>query len=130
MSALSEKRAELDLQVNMLAEQKAAKTLELLEHIAQQLDVVYERFNYKTDPEIQALKVSPEPHEVLKVMEDAVEEESKEVAHEIKQTVKDITGEVEAVQDEVDDMDKEVKRVASDMREVKEEIRMRSPEQV
>lgn len=127
MSALSEKRAELDLQVNMLAEQKAAKTLELLEHIAQQLNTVYEHFNYKTDPELEALKVSPEPHEVLKVMEDAVEEQSKEVAHEIKQTVKDITGEVEAVQDEVDDMDKEVKRVASDVREVKEEMKMRAP---
>ena len=130
MSALSEKRAELDLQVNMLAEQKAAKTLELLEHIAQQLDVVYDRFNYKADPEIQALKVSPEPHEVLKVMEDAVEEESKEVAHEIKQTVKDITGEVEAVQEDVEDMGKEVKRVTRDVREVKEEMKMRSPQQV
>lgn len=130
MSALSEKRAELDLQVNMLAEQKAAKTLELLEHIAQQLDVVYDRFNYKTDPEIQALKVSPEPHEVLQVMEDAVEEQAKEVAHEIKKTVKDITGEVEAVHDEVEDMDREVKRVASDVREVKEEMKMRAPERV
>jgi len=130
MSALSEKRAELDLQVNMLAEQKAAKTLELLEHIAQQLDSVYDRFNYKTDPELQALKVSPEPHEVLKVMEDAVAEQAQEVAHEIKRTVKDITGEVEAVQDDMEDMNKEVKRVASDMREVKEEIKMRSPEQV
>jgi uncharacterized membrane protein len=130
MSALSEKRAELDLQVNMLAEQKAAKTLELLEHIAQQLDVVYDRFNYKTDPEIQALKVSPEPHEVLQVMEDAVEEQAKEVAHEIKNTVKDITGEVEAVQDEVEDMDKEVKRVASNMREVQEELKMHASERV
>lgn len=130
MSSLSEKRAELDLQVNMLAEQKAAKTLELLEHIAQQLDSVYERFNYKTDPEIEALKVSPEPHEVLQVMEEAVEEQSKEVAHEIKRSIKDITGEVEAVQDDVQDVDKEVKRVASDMREVKEEIKMRSPDRV
>jgi uncharacterized membrane protein len=130
MSALSEKRAELDLQVNMLAEQKAAKTLELLEHIAQQLDSVYERFDYKTDPEIEALKVSPEPHEVLQVMEDAVEDQAREVAHELKKTVKDITGEVEAVQDDVEDMDKEVKRVASDVREVKEEMKMRAPERV
>jgi uncharacterized membrane protein len=124
MSALSEKRAELDLQVNMLAEQKAAKTLELLEHIAQQLDGVYDRFDYKTDPELAALKVSPEPHEVLKVMEDAVAEQAKEVAHEIKKTVKDITGEMEAVHEDVLEMDKKVKRVASDVREVKEEIKM------
>jgi uncharacterized membrane protein len=126
MSALTEKRAELDLQVNMLSEQKAAKTLELLEHIAQQLDSVYDRFDYKTDPEIQALKVSPEPHEVLQVMEDAVAEQAKEVAHEIKQTVEDITGEVEAVQEDMADADKEIKRVARDVREVKEEMKMRS----
>ncbi|HYO98958.1 MAG TPA: DUF1003 domain-containing protein [Pyrinomonadaceae bacterium] len=124
MASLSEKRAELDLQVNMLAEQKAAKTLELLEHIAQQLDSVYDRFDYKTDPEIAALKVSPEPHEVLKVMEDAVEEQAQEVAHRIKETVKDITGEVEAVRGDVEDMEEEVKRVASDVREVKEEMKM------
>lgn len=130
MSSLSEKRAELDLQVNMLAEQKAAKTLELLEHIAQQLDSVYDRFNYKTDPEIQALKVSPEPHEVLQVMEDAVAEQANEVIKEVQKTVEDITGEMEAVQEEVDEVDEEIKRVASDVREVKEEVKMRSPEQI
>lgn len=128
MAALSEKRAELDLQVNMLAEQKAAKTLELLEHIAQQLDTVYERFTYTTDPEIQALKVSPEPREVLQVMEDAVKEEAKDAVHSIKQTVKDITGEVEAVRDDVEDMDAEVKRVAKDIKGVKEEMKMKTYE--
>ncbi len=141
MAALSEKRAELDLQVNMLAEQKAAKTLEMLEHIAQQLDAVYDRFDYKTDPEIEALKVSPKPHEVLEVMEEAVREDAKEVAREIKEEVKkditgevkkavdDVTGEVEAVRDDVQDVDEEVKRVASDVREVKEEIKMSAPGQ-
>lgn len=126
MSALSEKRAELDLQVNMLAEQKAAKTLELLEHIAQQLDAVYDRFDYKTDPEIEALKVSPEPHEVLQVMEEAVAEQAREVTQELKRSVKDITGEMEAVQEEVKDVDEEIKRVAKDVREVKEEMKVRS----
>ena len=126
MASLSEKRAELDLQVNMLAEQKAAKTLELLEHVAQQLDSVYERFNYKTDPEIQALKVSPDPHEVLQVMEDAVKEETAEAVHAIKQTVKDITGEVEAVRDDVVEMDEEVKRVARGMKGIKAEIQMKA----
>jgi uncharacterized membrane protein len=136
MSVLSEKRAELDLQVNMLAEQKAAKTLELLEHIAQQLDSVYERFNYKTDPEIAALKVSPEPHEVLQVMEEAVkgeaqaaaralkEEVKKELTGEFKEAVRDVTGEVEAVREDMQDVDEQVRRVASDVREVKEEIKM------
>jgi uncharacterized membrane protein len=139
MSALSEKRAELDLQVNMLAEQKAAKTLELLEHIAQQLDTVYDRFNYKTDPEIQALKVSPEPHEVLQVMEDAVKAEALDVARTIKeevkeeitgefrQAVRDVTGEVDAVRGDIQDMDETVKRVARDVKEVKEEVKMKTP---
>jgi uncharacterized membrane protein len=139
MSALSEKRAELDLQVNMLAEQKAAKTLELLEHIAQQLDSVYDRFNYKTDPEIQALKVSPEPHEVLQVMEDAVKAEALDVARTIKeevkeeitgefrQAVRDVTGEVDAVRGDIQDMDETVKRVARDVKEVKEEVKMKTP---
>jgi uncharacterized membrane protein len=136
---LSEKRAELDLQVNMLAEQKAAKTLELLEHIAQQLDSVYDRFDYKTDPEIQALKVSPEPHEVLQVMEDAVKAEALEAARTIKeevkeemtgefrQAVRDVTGEVEAVRDDVQDIDETVKRVARDVKKVKEEVKTKAP---
>jgi uncharacterized membrane protein len=138
MSVLSEKRAELDLQVNMLAEQKSAKTLELLEHIAQQLDSVYERFNYKTDPEIAALKVSPEPREVLQVMEEAVKEETQaaaralkeevknELTGELREAVRDVTGEVEAVRDDMQDVDEKVKRVASEVREVKEEIKMKA----
>lgn len=128
MAGLSEKRAELDLQVNMLAEQKAAKTLELLEHIAQQLDTVYDHFNYASDPEVQALKVSPEPHEVLQVMEDAVKEEAEDIAHSIKKSVKDITGEVEAIRDDVQDVDEEVKRVANDVQGVKDEMKAKSHE--
>jgi uncharacterized membrane protein len=124
MAGLSEKRAELDLQVNMLAEQKAAKTLELLEHVAQQLDAMSDRFNYQTDPEIQALKVSPEPQEVLQVMEEAVEEEAKEVKRKVRDAVKDITGEVEAVKDDVEEVGEQVKQVASDVQEVKEEVKM------
>lgn len=113
---------------NILPEQKAAKTLELLEHIAQQLDTVYERFNYKSDPEVQVLKVSLEPHEVLQVMEDAVKEEATDFAQSIKKTVEDITGEVEAVRDDVQDIDEVVKHVASDVREVKEEMKMSARE--
>jgi len=124
MAGISEKRSELDLQVNMLAEQKAAKTLELLEHIAQQLSAVSDRFNYQTDPEIQTLKVSPEPQEVLQVMEDAVAAEAQEVTRKIEAAVKDITGEVEAVREDVKDVDEQVKSVAKDVREVKEEIKL------
>src|SRR5918998_576908 len=38
LAAASEKRAELDLQVNLLSEQKAAKVLDLLDQITDQLD--------------------------------------------------------------------------------------------
>jgi uncharacterized membrane protein len=74
LSALSERRAELDLQVNLLAEQKTAKVLELLDKIAQELDTMHSKFNYTSDPETEALKLSPEPHEVLNVMEQAIKD--------------------------------------------------------
>lgn len=123
LSQVSEKRADLDLQVNMLAEQKTAKTLELLEQIARQLDGMNKHFTFAPDAELEALKVSPEPQEVLKVMEDAVKEETREVKAEIGKAVEDITGEVAAVREDVDHIGDEVKQVASEMREVKEGIK-------
>ena len=69
LSAVSERRAELDLQVNLLAEQKTAKVLELLDTIAQELDTMHSRFNYSSDAEVEELKLSPEPQEVLDVIE-------------------------------------------------------------
>jgi uncharacterized membrane protein len=59
LACASEKRAELDLQVNLLAEQKATKVLEVLDQITQQLDQMSSRFNFNPDPEVKALKVSP-----------------------------------------------------------------------
>jgi uncharacterized membrane protein len=76
LSAVSERRAELDLQVNLLAEQKTAKVLELLDHIAQELDSMHAQFNYRPDAETQALKLSPEPQDVLDVIEQGIENES------------------------------------------------------
>lgn len=72
----SERRTELDLQINLLSEQKAAKVLELLDQIIQQLDQNNRRFNLSTDDEVAALKVSPQPEDVLKVIEDAIQKES------------------------------------------------------
>lgn len=51
LSALSERRSELDLQVNLLSEQKTAKILDLLDKVAQQLDAMHAQFNYKPDAE-------------------------------------------------------------------------------
>lgn len=74
LSGISERRAELDLHVNLLAEQKTAKVLELLDHIARELDTMHSRFHYTPDAETEALKLSPEPHEVLNVMEQVTKE--------------------------------------------------------
>jgi uncharacterized membrane protein len=72
LSKISERRAELDLQVNLLAEQKAAKVLELLDKIAKELNSIHSHFNYTSDAETEALKLSPEPHHVLSVIEQGV----------------------------------------------------------
>jgi uncharacterized membrane protein len=119
----SERRAELDLQVNLLAEQKATKVLEMLDEIARQLDGVSSRFNFKPDPEVEALKVSPEPQEVLGVIEDTVKEEAEEVKAEVGKVVKDITGEMDVVRADVKRTSGQLQEVASDVHELKEEIK-------
>ena len=95
LSGLSERRAELDLQVNLLAEQKAAKVIELLDKIAQELDTMHSKFNYTSDPETEALKLSPEPHEVLNVMEEAIRDSG------VKEETAETTAEVRAIRADV-----------------------------
>jgi len=132
LSEVSEKRAELDLQVNLLAEQKATKVLEMLDEIAQQLDGMSSRFNFKPDPEVKALKVSPEPQEVLEVIEETVNEETdvkQEVKQEVDKAVKDITGEVDAVHEDVKRTSGKLQEVASDVDEIKEELKARETTQ-
>jgi len=123
MSRLAEKRAELDLHVNMLAEQKAAKTLEMLDHLTQQLDQM-SRFSFKPDPEVEALKVSPEPGEVLRAIEEAGED-----ADEVEQQLDDISGEFEQMKDgvrrldgKVENVDGKVEDVIEDVQEVKAKL--------
>ncbi len=98
LSALSERRAELDLHVNLLAEQKTAKVLELLDHIARQLNTMHGQFNYTPDAETEALKLSPEPDEVLTVMEEVSKGES---AEGVEQEVSGTTAEVGGVKSDV-----------------------------
>jgi len=98
LSALSERRAELDLHVNLLAEQKTAKVLELLDHMARQLDTMHGQFNYTPDAETEALKLSPEPDEVVTVMEEVSKGES---AEGVEQEVSGTTAEVGGVKSDV-----------------------------
>ena len=128
LAAASEKRAELDLQVNLLAEQKATKVLEMLDQITEQLDQVGSRFNFKPDPEVKALKVSPEPQDVLQVIEETVKEESKET-NKVSKAVEDITGEMEEIHDEVKQTSGKLKEVAEDVEEIKQEVKSRTGEQ-
>jgi uncharacterized membrane protein len=128
LACASEKRAELDLQVNLLAEQKATKVLEMLDQITEQLDQVGSRFNFKPDPEVKALKVSPEPQEVLQVIEETVKDESKE-AKKLNKAVEDITDEVEAVHHKVKRTSGKLDDVAEDVEEIKQKVKGMTGEQ-
>jgi uncharacterized membrane protein len=103
MARASEKRAELEMQVNLLAEQKAAKTLEMLDHLTGQLEQL-RRFSFDRDPEIDALKVSPEPGEVLRVIEEASEKAAEEKVEEITGEVEKVSAELEEVKEEIEEI--------------------------
>lgn len=123
LSQASERRADLDLHVNLLAEQKATKVIEMMDNIARQLDSMSSRFNFTADPEVDALKVSPAPQEVLKVIEEAVHEEATQVKREVTQAVKDISDETEAVHHDVEQVSHQVEEIAEDVQEIKEEMK-------
>jgi uncharacterized membrane protein len=112
---LSERRAEIDLQVNLLAEQKATKVLDMLDQIAQQLDATSKRFNFTPDPEVEALKVSPEPGDVLKVIEETVEAQ----AEEIIDKVEEVSGATAEIKSDVREIDEKLEDVAEDVEEIK-----------
>lgn len=123
LSQASERRAELDLHVNLLAEQKATKVIEMLDNIARQLDSMSSRFTFTFDPEVDALKVSPAPQEVLRVIEETVREETTQVKKEVTQAVKDISVETEAVHHDVEQVSHQVEEIAEDVQEIKEEMK-------
>ncbi|MEO6397589.1 MAG: DUF1003 domain-containing protein, partial [Tepidiformaceae bacterium] len=62
-SALSDKRADLDLQINLLAEREATKLLKLLEAIAEKVGVSLD------DPELEELKEDVNPRQVMDELE-------------------------------------------------------------
>jgi uncharacterized membrane protein len=127
LAAASEKRAELDLQVNLLAEQKATKVLEMLDQIAKQFDSMSAHFNLKPDPEVQALKVSPEPQEVLQVIEETVKKETNDVKQ-VSRAVEDITDEMEVVQSNAKRTKGKLDEVAEDVEEIKQEVKGKTGE--
>ena len=67
---VTEQRRRLDLQVNLVIEQKVTKLIALIEELRQDIPEVKGRH----DPEAEAMKKSVNPHEVLSSLNQMVEE--------------------------------------------------------
>ena len=72
---VEQRRAQLDLQVNLLAEQKIAKLIALVEELRRDLPNVHDR----ADPEAVAMSESADPHAVLAALEETLERVEEEV---------------------------------------------------
>ena len=75
---LAEQRAQLDLQVSLLAEQKTAKLIALLEELRRDLPEVTNRH----DAEAAAMEQSTDPHAILDALETLHEPMPAEAGHE------------------------------------------------
>ncbi len=67
---LAERRAQLDLQVSLLSEQKIAKVIALMEELRRDIPSVKNRH----DPEAEAMSESADPHAVLDALEEKLDE--------------------------------------------------------
>ena len=67
---LAERRAQLDLQVNLLSEQKIAKLIALMEELRRDMPTVRDRH----DPEAEAMQEATDPHAILDALEEKLEE--------------------------------------------------------
>ncbi len=82
LAKLEELRAHLDLQINLLTEQKSTKLIELLEELRSDLPMV----KHRHDPEAEALKQHTDPHQVLAAMDEVLDAGQTKVAE--RQSVK------------------------------------------
>lgn len=121
LAVSSEQRAQLDLHVDLLAEQKVAKILERLDHITEQLNTMDNAFHVPHDPEVHALQASPTAGEVLQVIEDAAREATQEVKPTSGKDRQEMAGEIGAVREGVDRVSEQVEGVATDLHEIKEQ---------
>ena len=110
---LAERRAEIDLQVNLLAEQKATKVLEMLDQMARHLDATSKRFKFTPDPEVEALKVSPAPGEVIRLIEEQAEEIKDEVAQ-VSETTAEIKSDVRQLGEKLAGVEEDVEEIKRD----------------
>ncbi|TMC19342.1 MAG: DUF1003 domain-containing protein [Chloroflexi bacterium] len=72
----TELRRHLDLQVNVLVEQKVTKLIELVEELRRDLPQIEDRH----DPEVEALKQQVNPHEVVSSFNQLIKEAAREEA--------------------------------------------------
>ena len=72
---VAERRAHLDLQVNLLAEQKVAKLIALVEELRRDMPNVHDRH----DPEAEAMTEATDPHAVISALEETLEKVGEEV---------------------------------------------------
>jgi uncharacterized membrane protein len=70
-ATLAEERAHLDLQVNLLAEQKIAKVIGLLEELRRDLPAVRDR----DDPVAEAMAEPADPHAVVSALKQSLDDE-------------------------------------------------------
>ena len=68
---VTERRNQLDLQINLLAEQENTKMLQMLEHIAQKVGA-----HGSTDPQVRALEEATRPESLVEQIEEAYRQES------------------------------------------------------
>lgn len=68
---VTERRSQLDLQINLLAEQENTKALQLLERIAKQVGA-----SEGDDPEVRALEEATRPEKLARQIDDAYREQS------------------------------------------------------
>jgi uncharacterized membrane protein len=72
---LAEQRAQLSLQMNLLAEQKITKLIELVEELRRDLPDVQDRH----DPESEVMQQPIDPHLIVNILEERLEEELTEL---------------------------------------------------
>jgi uncharacterized membrane protein len=70
---ITERRNQLDLQINLLAEQENTKTLQLLDRIAKKMGLYDD-----DDPEIEVLEQATRPETLARQIEDAIREQNGE----------------------------------------------------
>ena len=84
MAKIEEQRAHLDLQINLLTEQKSTKIIDLLEELRRDLPIVKNRF----DPEAEAFQESTDPHLILAALDE--QDVSAEPPHDRRPTKKPV----------------------------------------